>query len=133
MNTKKNNQCTSHGENKYTRIMMKSNYKNTQNKLQEDYVNWFIELIKKRYLKTISFPKISNDFLFLLILNKQEWFFHNFKIMEFVRLIHAKSIGFWWGPHIWVFFFLLSIAMLNKYYLIFVLLFDIHVIILYLN
>ena len=69
MNTKKNNQCTSHGENKYTRIMMKSNYKNTQNKLQEDYVNWFIELIKKRYLKTISFPKISNDF----IKNNFEW------------------------------------------------------------
>ena len=44
MVTKKNNQCTSHGENKYTQIMIKSNYKNTQNKLQEDYAKWFIEL-----------------------------------------------------------------------------------------
>ena len=48
MDTKKNNQCTSHGENKYTRIMMKSNYKNTQNKWQEDYAKWFIELNKKK-------------------------------------------------------------------------------------
>ena len=48
MDTKKNNQCTSHGEDQYTKkIMMKSNYKNTQNKWQEDYANWFIELIKK--------------------------------------------------------------------------------------
>ena len=33
----------------YTKVMMKSNYKNTQNKWQEDYVKWFIEL--KKYLK----------------------------------------------------------------------------------
>ena len=30
----------------YKKIMMKSNYKNTQNKWQEDFANWFIELIK---------------------------------------------------------------------------------------
>ena len=50
VDTKKNNQCTSHNGNQYTKkIMMKSNYKNTQNKWQEDYENWFIELIKKWY------------------------------------------------------------------------------------
>ena len=42
-------------------------------------------------------------FLFLLILNKQEGNFHNSKKMEFVRLIHARSIGLWWGPYIWDF------------------------------
>ena len=31
----------------YTKIMMKSNYKNTQNKWQMNYENWFIDLIKK--------------------------------------------------------------------------------------
>ena len=47
-----------------------------------------------------NFLRFSNDFLFLLILNKYEGNFHNFKIMEFVRLINAKSIGLWWGPNI---------------------------------
>ena len=52
MDTKKNNQCTSHGENKYTRIMMKSNYENAYDKWHENYTNWFIKLIlKKRYFK----------------------------------------------------------------------------------
>ena len=51
---------------------MKSYYKNTQNKLQEDYANSFIELIffkKKDIWKKISFPKISKDF----IKNNFEW------------------------------------------------------------
>ena len=26
--------------------------------------------------------------------------FHNFKIMEFMRLIHVKSIGPWWESNI---------------------------------
>ena len=39
--------------------------------------------------------------MFLLILNKHdEYDFHNSKIMEFMRLIYAKSIGFWWGSNI---------------------------------
>ena len=47
----------------YTKIMMKPNYNDTQNKWQEDYANWFIELIKKIFEKKISFLKISNDFI----------------------------------------------------------------------
>ena len=35
----------------YTKIIIKFNYKNTQNKLQEDYTNWFIELIKRKIFK----------------------------------------------------------------------------------
>ena len=31
----------------YTKIMIKPNYKNTRNKWQEDYANWFIKPIKK--------------------------------------------------------------------------------------
>ena len=46
MDTKKNNQCISHSKKQYTQIMMKSNYKNTQNKQWENYAEWFIELNK---------------------------------------------------------------------------------------
>ena len=35
----------------YTKIMMKPNYNDTQNKWQKDYANWFIELIKKIFEK----------------------------------------------------------------------------------
>ena len=66
-----------------------------------------------------------------MILNKHEFDFHNFKIMEFVGLVHVKSIGFWRRSYIWVFFSDYQLLYLNKYYLIFVLLFDMHVIILY--
>ena len=37
----------------YTEIMMKPNYNDIQNKWQEDYTNWFIELIKKIFEKKI--------------------------------------------------------------------------------
>ena len=49
------------GTNQYTKKKMtiKSNYKNTQNKWQENYANWFIELIKKLYF----FQKISKEFI----------------------------------------------------------------------
>ena len=43
--------------------------------------------------------------MFLLILSKHEYYFHSSKIKEFVRLIHAKSIGLWWGPNMWDIFF----------------------------
>ena len=39
-------------------------------------------------------------FLFFTILNKYEDNFHNSKTMEFVGLIHTKSIGLWWGYNI---------------------------------
>ena len=42
-------------------------------------------------------------FSFSLIFNKHEWIFVTLETMEFMRLIHAKSIGLWWGPYIWVF------------------------------
>ena len=38
----------------YTKIMMKSNYKNTQNKKQDNYEKWFIELNKKYIKKKFS-------------------------------------------------------------------------------
>ena len=42
----------------------------------------------------------SNNLIFLLILYKHECHFHNFRIMEFVRLIRTRSIGLWWeAPH----------------------------------
>ena len=31
--------------------------------------------------------------------------FHNSETMDFVGLIHAKSIGLWWGPNIHDIFF----------------------------
>ena len=45
----------------YTKIMIKSNYKN---KWQENYAKWFIELNKKKIFKRISFSEISKDFIF---------------------------------------------------------------------
>ena len=42
-------------------------------------------------------------FSFFTIFNKHEGYFYNSKIILFVRSIHAKSIGLWWGPYIWVF------------------------------
>ena len=52
--------------------------------------------------------------------------------MEFMGLIHGKSIELWWEPYIWVLFWLLT-AMFSEDCLIFVLLFDMHVIISYLS
>ena len=46
---------------------------------------------------------VFNYFLVFHYFNKHEDNFHNFKIMEFVKLIHTRSIGLWWGPYIWVF------------------------------
>ena len=40
-----------------------------------------------------------------MIFNKHEYDFHNFKIIKFMKLIHAKSIGFWWGHNIHDIFF----------------------------
>ena len=40
----------------------------------------------------------SNNLLFFPILNKHEGNFHNSETLKFVRLIHARSIGFWWDP-----------------------------------
>ena len=51
--------CKSWWKSIYTKIMMKSNYKNTQNKWEKDYANWFIELIKKMILKKIVFNKFQ--------------------------------------------------------------------------
>ena len=41
--------------------------------------------------------------MFSLIFNKHEWIFVTPETMEFMRLVHAKSIGLWWRPYIWVF------------------------------
>ena len=51
-------------------MMMKSNYKNTQNKWQEDYAKWFIELkkIKKNSFQEISKDFIKNDFELLILI-----------------------------------------------------------------
>ena len=62
--------------------MMKSNYKNTQNKLQEDCANWFIELIKKGYLKKITFPKNFKGFY-------KKWFWIN----GFNLFIYKKRVN----------------------------------------
>ena len=73
----------------YTKIMMKSNYKDIQNKLQEDYANWFIELIKKKYLKKISFQEISKDFIkndFDLFIYKKEVYIY-FQLMIWFNFI----------------------------------------------
>ena len=43
--------CKSWWKSIYTKIIIKSNYKNTQNKWQENYAIWFIELNKKMILK----------------------------------------------------------------------------------
>ena len=40
--------------------MMKSNYKNTQNKLQENYVKWFIE--RKKIFKKNQFSRNFKEF-----------------------------------------------------------------------
>ena len=42
--------------------MIKFNYKNVQNKWQENHANWFIELIKKNSFQEISKDFIKNDF-----------------------------------------------------------------------
>ena len=70
-------------------------------------------------------------FLFLLILNKREGNSHNFKIMEFVGLIHAKSIGLWWGPNICDFMidWLIDLIVIHDWLIP---LYDMHAIILYL-
>ena len=39
-----------------------------------------------------------NNLLFFSILNKHEDNFHNSRLMELVRLIHARSIWLWWDP-----------------------------------
>ena len=46
----------------YIKIMMKSNYKNTQNKWQENYAKWFIEL-KKNISKESVFKKFQRILL----------------------------------------------------------------------
>ena len=66
----------------YTKIMMKSNYKNTQNKWQEDYANWFIELINIYiYIYIyIYFQEISKEFIknnFKLFIYKKNQFIFN--------------------------------------------------------
>ena len=60
--------------------MIKTNYKNAQNKLLENYTKWFIELIKKWYLKKISFLEISKDFI------KKNWI-NNFNLFSINDLI----------------------------------------------
>ena len=63
--------------------MMKFNYKNTQNKLQEDYANWFIEQIKKNIWKKLVSWKFQR-ILLKTILN--EWF----------QFIYLQNIFFKW-------------------------------------
>ena len=46
----------------YTKIIIKSNYKNTQNKWQENYAKWFIEL-KKNISKESVFKKFQRILL----------------------------------------------------------------------
>ena len=70
--------------------MMKSNYKNTQNKLQEDCANWFIELIKKRYLKKISFLK-----------NFKGFYKNNFEFNDFNLFIYKKEVSIYFQLMIW--------------------------------
>ena len=81
--------------------MMKSNYKNTQNKLQEDCANWFIELIKKGYLKKITFPKnfkgfYKNDFEVMIPIylstKKESTYFLNFKKNLFTFIVSKEFI-----------------------------------------
>ena len=43
--------------------MMKSNYKNVQNKWQADYANWFIELITKNIFQKLVFKKFQKILL----------------------------------------------------------------------
>ena len=81
--------------------MMKSNYKNTQNKLQEDCANWFIELIKKGYLKKITFSKnfkgfYKNDFEVMIPIylstKKESTYFLNFKKKLFTFIVSKEFI-----------------------------------------
>ena len=49
------------------------------------------------FFRTVLIPLwFSNNLMFFPIINKHEGDFHNSETMEFVRLIHARSIGFWW-------------------------------------
>ena len=43
--------------------MMKSNYKNVQKKLQDNYANWFIELIIKNIFQKLVFKKFQRILL----------------------------------------------------------------------
>ena len=59
----------------YTKIMIKPNYKNTRNKWQEDYANWFIELIKKK-IQEISKEYIKNNFKLIIDKIKFQFIFN---------------------------------------------------------
>ena len=52
----------------YTKIIMKSNYKNTQNKWQDNYAKWFIEL-----KKIFQINKFSRNFKWFY----KKWFWIN--------------------------------------------------------
>ena len=69
----------------YTKITIKYDYKNIQNKWQDNYAKWFIELNKKKILKKIVFKKFQRIWL-KMILN--EWFqFIYLKKSQFIFLI----------------------------------------------
>ena len=59
--------CKSWWKSIYTKIIMKSNYKNKQNKWQENYAIWFIELNKKNDIKKIVFKKFQRIFLKMIL------------------------------------------------------------------
>ena len=46
----------------YTKIIMKSNYKNTQNKWQDNYAKWFIEL--KKIFQINQFSRNFKEFCY---------------------------------------------------------------------
>ena len=59
--------CKSWWKSIYTEIIMKFNYKKTQNKWQENYATWFIELNKKNDIKKIVFKKFQRILLKMIL------------------------------------------------------------------
>ena len=68
--------------------MIKSNYKNTQNKWQEDYAKWFIELNKKKTFKKKKFSRNFKGFYKKMI----TIYLFTKKKINFIRIQFSKKL-----------------------------------------
>ena len=77
-------------ESKYTQVMVKSNYKNVQDKWHENHTNWFIKLIEKIFQNLVFLMKfqiikktILNEWFLFIYLQKG---FNLFSINDLIQL-----------------------------------------------